>query len=347
MEVNMSKYKIAVLGLRMGHGWARAAHNIPETELTMVYDKYFVENDRIDHDFYRTCGCVIAESEEEVYNSDVDIVVVASPDHIHAEQSIKALKAGKHVICEKPLAPTVADCRQIIDAVKETGKFFMTGQVCRFAPGFRTAKHLIEEGRIGDIVYVESEYAHDYSKAEGYKGWRNDPAIKREGFIGGGCHALDLVRWLVGNPSEVFCYMNHKHLPNWPTNDTGVAVAKFPNDVIGRIFVSIGVKRPYTMRTVINGTRGTIICDNTSDYIQICEEPVYNEAQKLAFAQLPVLVSSHNVDAEVKEFIEYLSRNEQCPTDVFEGTRTVAFGEAAIESAKTGLPVKMNYDFAN
>lgn len=342
----MRKYRIGVIGLRMGDAWAKAAYNNPKTELSMVYDKYFEENESIDHVFYRnSVGVVIAAKENEIYKSDVDIVIVASPDHFHAEQSIKALNAGKHVICEKPLAPTVADCRKIIETVKKTKRIFMTGQVCRYAPGFKTAKHLIDSGRIGDIVYIESEYAHDYSKSPGYLGWRSDPKIKREGFIGGGCHALDLVRWLAGDPSEVFCYMNQKYLPSWPTADTGVAVVKFPNNVIGRIFVSIGVKRPYTMRTVINGTKGTIICDNTSDCLQLCEEPVCNVAQVLKFAQVPVLVSSHNVAAEVQEFINYFEKNEQCPTDVIQGTRTVAFGEAAIKSAKTGTPVKIDYNF--
>lgn len=341
----MKKYKVGVIALRMGHAWARAAHTNPKTELSIVYDKYFEENEKIDHAFYRNSGVVIAEKESEIYKSDADIVVVASPDHFHTEQSIKALNADKHVICEKPLAPTVADCKKIIEAVKKTGKFFMTGQVCRYAPGFKTAKHLIDSGRIGDIVYIESEYAHDYSKSPGYMGWRHDPKIKREGFIGGGCHALDLVRWLAGDPSEVFCYMNQNHLPSWPAADTGVAVAKFPNDVIGRVFVSIGVKRPYTMRTVINGTKGTIICDNTSEFIQLSEEPVCDAAQALKFAQIPVLVSNHNVEAEVQEFISYLEKNKQCPTDVIQGTRTVAFGEAAIKSAKTGKPVKVDYNF--
>lgn len=339
------KYKIGVLGLRMGDAWAKAAHKLPNTNLKMVYDKYFEENKKIDHNFYLDNGCIIAANEKELYNTDLDIVIVATPDHLHATQSIKALKAGKHVICEKPLAPTVKECRSIISAVQDTGRFFMTGQVCRYAPGFKLAKYLIDSGRIGEMVCIESEYAHDYSNTAGYQGWRSDPKIKREGFLGGGCHALDLVRWLAGDPNEVFCYMNHKYLPAWPTDDTGVAVVKFPNDVIGRIFVSIGVKRPYTMRTVINGTKGTIICDNTSDFIQISEESVYNIAQNLKFEQIPVLVSNHNVEAELMEFIEYLERNEQSPTDIIQGTKTVAFGDAALKSAKTGKPVKIDYNF--
>ena len=333
-------FKVAVIGLRMGHAWALAANDMPEAELCLVYDKHYHENQRILKQFYEDNNIRVAEDESEIYESDADVVVVASPDHFHAQQCIMALQAGKHVACEKPLAPSLSECREIIAAVEKSGRFFMTGQVCRYAPGFKLAKYLIEAGRIGEICYVESEYAHDYSKAEGYREWRKDPKVKRHGFLGGGCHALDLTRWLAGNPEEVFCYMNQKHLPDWPTPDTGVAVAKFPNQVIGRIFVSIGVKRPYTMRTVINGTKGTIVCDNTSDYIQISESETCQVASALKFTSIPVNVANHNVRSELEEFVSYIAKGEQCPTDVYEGTKTVAFAEAAIASANSGKAEK-------
>ena len=341
----MAKYKFGVLGLRMGHGWSIGICDHPKAELSLVFDPAWDRNDRIDREYYLSRNIPIAKTEDGVYNADLDAIVVASPDHFHAEQSIKALEAGKHVICEKPLAGTVAECKEIIAAVKRTGKAFMTGQVCRYAPGFKTAKLLIDEGRIGDICFIESEYAHDYSKAPGFDNWRNDPKIKREGFIGGGCHALDLVRWLAGDPTEIFCYTNRIHMPEWPTDDTGVSVMKFPSGAIGKVMVSIGVKRPYTMRTVINGTKGTIICDNTSEFIQISETSVCGASKALKFSKIPVSIASHNVAAEVVDFIEHLDKNEPQATDIYQGTKTVAVGEAALESARTGKAVKINYNF--
>jgi predicted dehydrogenase len=341
----MANYKIGVLGLRMGQRWAEGAYINPQTKLSMVFDPNWERNDRIDKEYFLSRNIPIAKTEGEVYNSDLDIIIVASPDHFHADQCVKAMEKGKHVICEKPLAGTVEECKKIIEAVKKTGKHFMTGQVCRYAPGFKTAKSLIEQGRIGDICFIESEYAHDYSKAQGFDNWRCDSNIKREGFIGGGCHALDLVRWLAGDPTEIFCYTNRIHLPNWPTDDTGISVMKFPSGAIGKVFVSIGVKRPYTMRTVINGTKGTIICDNTSEFIQISESSVCSTSQALKFAQVPVSINNHNVAAEVADFIEHLEKNEAQVTDIYQGTRTVAVGEAALESARTGKAVKIDYNF--
>ena len=337
----MEKVKVAVLGLGMGFAWAKAAVDLPQTELTMVFDPSYDRNDRIDKKFYMENNVRIANSEDELIQSDADVIVVASPDHFHAEQSIKALRAGKHVVCEKPLATTVDECRRIAEAVKESGRSFMTGQVCRYAPGFKLAKYLLTEGRIGELVCLESEYAHDYTHCPGWENWRKDPEVRRQGFLGGGCHALDLVRWLAGDPIEVFAYMNHKFLPDWPTNDTGIAVAKFENDVIGRIFVSIGVKRPYTMRTVIYGTKGTIICSNTCEFVELCESGVTAVSGKQDFAKIPVMEKSHNVQEELKDFVNHLLEGKKFPTDEFEGMKTVAFAEAAIRSAASGKPEKI------
>lgn len=338
-------YKVAVMGLGMGSSWAKAAVELPNAELTMVYDKYFDESPRVDKAYFSGLKVKVAATEDEVYNSDADIVVVASPDGCHADQCIKAMESGKHVCCEKPLALTMTDCEKIIAAVRRTQRRFMTGQVCRYAPGFKTAKALVDAGKIGELVCLESEYAHDYEHAKGYRDWRIDPKVLRHGFLGGGCHALDLVRWIAGDPEEVFCYMNHKFYPEWPTADAGEAVAKFPNEVIARIFVSTGVKRPYTMRTVIYGTRGSIVCDNTSNAIQICEKPLCDITGELAFTSIPVAISNHNVTSELEEFLRYLEQGKNCPTDVYEGTKTVAFANAAIRSSECGAPVKIDYSF--
>ncbi len=338
-------YKVAVIGLGMGANWAGAARELPNTCLTLVYDKYYEENTHLARERFTGPGITVAKAEDEVYRSDADIVIIASPDNFHREQCVKALLAGKHVICEKPLALSLEDCRQIIAAVKSSGRQFMTGQVCRYAPGFRTAKALVDAGRIGRLVYLESEYAHDYEFSKGYREWRKDPAIQRQGFLGGGCHALDLTRWIAGDPSEVFCYMNHIMMPDWPTPDTGVAVAKFPNEVLGRIFVSIGAKRPYTMRTAIYGTEGTIICDNTSNHIQISEKALREPTGTMGFIDIPVAIANHNVTSELKDFVGALERGVPCATDVYQGTRTVAFADAAIRSAQSGRPEKVDYNY--
>ncbi len=337
----MEKYRVGVIGLQMGRSWSLAAFENADTELAVVYDKDPAQCEKIAEEF----SSEDAADEDGFFEADLDIVVVATPDHLHPEQCIRALSGGSHVICEKPLAPTVKDCEEIIRAVKSRGKFFMVGQVGRYAPGFRTARKLVKDGEIGELAFIESEYAHDYTHAPGADNWRKDPRIKREGFIGGGCHALDIIRWFAGDPEEVFCYTNRKLLDDWPTDDTGIAVCKLPSGVIGKVFVSVGARRKYTMRTVIYGKNGAIECDNTSPVIKLYKNDYLSCTGKNDFWEIPVDIQSHNVGSELKEFVDYLKQDRQPPTDVIEGTKTVAFGESALESARTGMPVKVDYSF--
>lgn len=80
---------------------------------------------------------------------------------------------------------------------------------------------------------------------------------------------MDFARWIAGDPYEVMAYSNHKMLKNFPTDDCTVAIMRFPNDVIGKVFVSTGCKRDYTMRSVFYGSKGTIITDNTSPHMTV------------------------------------------------------------------------------
>lgn len=325
----------AVIGLRMGGGHLEGFARNPHTRIVAICDTDPAILEKKNAEFKPKVA--VTDYRKLLDNPEIQIVSVASPDYYHAEQSIACMRAGKDVLCEKPMTLDLAEARQIIGAVKETGRRFMIGQVCRFAPGFALAKKMIERGEIGELFLVESEYAHNYSHSEGVGGWRKDP--RREPIVGGGCHAVDLLRWIAGDAEEVFAYSNHKAMPGWPVNDCTMAVFKFKSGVIGKAMCSIGCVRPYTMRSAFYGTQGTIICDNTSPEIQLCSNN--NFTTKPAFATFPVDIASHNVAAEVAELVDCILNDKPVPTDVYAGARTVATCVAAVESARTGRPVKV------
>ena len=329
----MKPFRIAVIGLRFG-----MAH----IEGAMAYGAQIAAICDSNADHLRAAGERYGIPEEKRFSDhrallsrdDIDAVVIAAPDQQHRPLTCAFLAAGKHVLCEKPMALTIADAQAMIRAADASGCRCMVGQICRFTPSFEKAKALVDSGTLGDVYFLESEYAHDYMKL--VDGWRADPL--RHGVIGGGCHAVDLLRWLAGDPREVFAYGTHRLLPQVPYDDATVAVMRFGENTMGKVFVSTGCKRDYTMRTVIYGTRGTLICDNTSPTMTLFT------AGEDGMAHAPQIieteVNNHNAAREFAVFADAVLYGKPLPTDAREGAKTVAVCLAIIESSKTGKPVR-------
>ena len=335
------KVRFAVVGVGgLGKSHIKGIHGNEAAELACVCDnreeiaRAIAEENGVPYyvDFY-----------EMIKVGGFDCVILVTPDQIHREHAVAALEAGYHVLCEKPLAQTIEDCEAMVEAAKKSGLKFMTGQVCRKAPGFVKAKELVAEGKIGELFYVESEYAHDYEflKPE----WRKDPVKLRYSIVGGGCHAIDLLRWIAGDPTKVMALANRKVLTDWPVDDCTIAIMEFPNNVVGKIFCGIGVKRDYTMRTCLYGTKGTIICDNRSPEITLYLHEVTDEGKHTYPAtKIPVDIAHHNVTAEIADMCEAILNDTALECDAVEGASTVAVGLAAVESAALGgMPVAPKY----
>lgn len=333
----MEKVKMAVVGVR-GLGGSHIKGIFNNSDICELYaicdvlpdvlkrrgEEFGVPEDKRYLDFY-----------EMLKDGGFDCVILVTPDQIHREHAVAALEAGYHVLCEKPLAQSYEDCKAMVEAAEKSGKKFMTGQVCRKAPGFVKAKELVDAGEIGELFFVESEYAHDYQFMT--PEWRKDPVNLRYSIIGGGCHAIDLLRWIAGDPEKVMALANRKVLTDWPVDDCTIAIMQFPNNVVGKIFCGIGVKRNYTMRTCLYGTKGTIICDNTSPSIKIYRM-VEDENGKHSYPDedIPVNIANHNVSAEIRDMCMAILDDTDLACDVHEGANTVAVGLAAVESAAKG-----------
>ncbi len=288
--------------------------------------------------------------DELLAREDIEAVTLPLPDQVHAEIAIKAMKAGKHVLCEKPMALDLNECKEMIKASKETGMQLMVGQIGRYTPAFVKAKEIYESGALGELFLIESEYAHDYSGIGGTPigpegtPWRMTP--EREAIIGGGCHAVDLIRMIAGDPVEVFSYANNKCLTDWPIHDCSMSVMKFADGTIGKVMNSHGCKRQYTMRSLLYGTKGTLIFDNSSDTMTLykagCIEGMDTRTLPIT---IPVTVNNHNFAAEVQDFCEAILENRPVVTDGVSGAKTVAVCLAIVDSFTNGKPVEPDYNF--
>lgn len=334
---------VAVVGLGTGRRYLDALRDLPCARLAAVCD---VNGEKLDR-YAAYGGTPYTDYAKMLECEALDAVCICTPDHFHRDMVLAAFEKGIDVICEKPLALHQNECEEMLRAAKEKGRILSVGQVCRFTPAFVKAKELVDAGVIGELAFAESEYAHDYSHMGTC--WRSDPAIARHGVTGGGCHAVDLLRWIVGDPTEVFAYANKKTLTDWPCDDTAIGVLKFPNNVIGKVFVSTGCKRNYTMRTLLYGTKGTIIVDNKSNTMSLFVEKL-GDVETLAGAKMkdvelkiPVTVADHNVKGELQLFFDVLLNGAENVITGEEGAATVAVCEALIRSTETGKPEAVHY----
>jgi predicted dehydrogenase len=237
----------------------------------------------------------------------------------------------------------------------------MVGQIARYTPSFKLAKDIMNRGEIGDVVFIETEYAHNYEKIlKACEDWKADPARwrsnpERNGVVGGGCHAVDLLRWLIGaDPEEVRAYSTKKIFTDLPYDDTHIAIMKFPNNIMSKVFISVSCKRNYTMRTVIYGTKGTIVCDNKNSQMSVFRSEIAgqtegslipNKPNSEVEVKLPVAINNHNATAEFEEFADIVLNDKPVNTTVFEGAKTVAACFAIVEAAEKCQPVIPDYNF--
>ncbi len=140
-----------------------------------------------------------------VARQDIEVVDIVTPNDSHAEIAIAAAKAGKHVICEKPLARTGAEAKTMLDAVEAAGVTHMVAFNYRRTPAVALARKYIEDGRIGNILSFRGTYLQDWSAdPNGPLSWRFQKKIAGSGAVGDiGTHVIDLARHLVGEISSV------------------------------------------------------------------------------------------------------------------------------------------------
>ena len=147
---------------------------------------------------------------EVIDDPEIDVVDIATPNHLHAEIAIAAAGAGKHIISEKPLARTSEEAKAMYEAVTEAGVVHMVAFNYRRTPAVSLAKKLIEEGSIGRILNFRGTYLQDWSADPGSPlSWRFQKSIAGSGALGDiGTHVIDLARYLVGEIAQVNALMS-------------------------------------------------------------------------------------------------------------------------------------------
>lgn len=326
----MDDLKAGIIGLRMGWSHGDAIASLGGARVAAVCD---IDQARLAAAAARF-GAEQAESDYRrvIANPALDLIVVAPPDHFHCEHTVAALEACKHVLCEKPMAPSIAECARMVETARAARRKLMIGHLVRFTPIFQILKRMRDEGEFGEVYYVGAEYQHDYSKVGGT--WRFDPRIGRHVYLGGGCHAVDLMRYFLGEVTEVMAMGNHFACPQMPHDDCVVAVYRTAAGHIGKVFVAGGAKRPYATTLAVYGTRGSALASNVSSEAQVWLSRMEQADDR--WMTIPASVESHPVRAQMRHFLTCIRDDLQPLITGEDGMRTVAAALAAVESTRSG-----------
>ncbi len=184
---------------------------------------------------------------------DFDAVYIASANDDHYEQVIKAAKAGKHILCEKPMALTSAQAEEMVRVCKENGALLAVNYVFRFHPLLRKAKELIDKRFVGQIVSVSANFHINFPPSDNY---RYSKAKGGGALRDLGTHMIDVLRYLGGEFADVRGYVD-KVVYKTEVDDFAGAIVKFEKGFYGGFQVSFNAMRAPN-RIVIIGHKGTI-----------------------------------------------------------------------------------------
>jgi predicted dehydrogenase len=196
----------------------------------------------------------------------------SGPNNLHAEPTVAAAEAGKHVVCEKPLGRDAGEAYETWQRVAATGVKHMCGFNYRFVPAVRLARQIIESGELGEIRHFRAAYLQEWGTTEG-EIWRFDKALAGSGAVGDlAAHVVDLARYLVGEIAAVSA-VTATFVPGRDVDDAVESTVAFASGAIGTIEASRfcqGRKNHFTWE--INGSRGSLAFDlERLNELQYCE----------------------------------------------------------------------------
>jgi UDP-N-acetylglucosamine 3-dehydrogenase len=333
----MDHLRVAVVGLGIGRRHVQAYQTLPDVEVVAIADTDAVALEKTRQEF--GIRSVLSDFTHILTKDDIDLVSICTPDRLHAEQVLLALEAGKHVLCEKPMATCLEDAARIVQKVRETGLKFMVGHNYRFVPQFARLKQLVDSRAVGDLFYGESGYIQDlyFMEQLGPDYWRlKDP---QDFYLGGAVHNVDLLRWIVGEIEEVHTYSNHV-MPFYPLDDNYVSNFRFANGCIGRVLLVLGarLKDKFHVDLGVYGSEGSLRA--TLQRGELVEDIDGLEGDR------PTVLPIQGADShalEIAHFVECVREDRQPLIEAADGARTIAVCLAAIRSTRESKPIAVDY----
>ena len=381
-ELNVALIGYKFMGKAHSNAWAKVNRffNVPRSVVMRVVCG---RNEKAVMAFARQWNWQSVETDYRaaVARDDVDVVDIATPNNTHTDMAIAAARAGKAIICEKPLAMTVTEAKRMVREVKKAGVFNMVWHNYRRIPAISLARQLIKEGRIGEIRHWRGVYLQD---------WIVDPKFPlvwrlRKDLCGSGAHGdlnahlIDLARFLVGEITEVSglaeTFIKERPLPSDESglagkggrkkgkvtvDDAVLFLARFDNGAVGSFEATrFASGRKNGWRIEINGSKGSLAFSfedmNYLDFYSL-SDPAHVRGWRRIMATEPehpymeawwppghIIGYEHTFVNQARDAVVAIARGKAEHPDFVDGLRCQEVMEAVMKSADTRRWVRVPY----
>lgn len=289
-------------------------------------------------------GCeATANWEEVVAREGIDAVIVCTPPNLHMPVCIAALRHGKHVLCEKPLARNPEEAQQILAVAENNGVTLKCGFSHRHHPGIQQAREWLDQGSIGELMFIRCRYG--IGGRPGYdKEWRADSEISGGGqLMDQGMHALDLSRWFLGDFSEVIGFLSTSFWDVAPLEDNAFCLLRTERGQIASIHVSwTQWKNLFSFE--LFGRDGYIIVQGLGGSYGTEQAILGKRAFLEPFREEKVEFRSedNSWSDEWREFASAINESRQPLGSGHDGLEAIKLAYAVYESARKGCVVRLN-----
>jgi predicted dehydrogenase len=340
----MKKYKVGIIG----YGWVAGAHiaainSTAQAEVTAVYSSRPLDETDISKRHGGSIRCYTDLT--EMLATDIDVVCVCSYPYDHAEQSIAAARAGKHLIIEKPLALNLKDLRRMQEAILKSGVKTCVCFECRYSSQFLTTKSMIDRGMLGRIHYAEIDYYHGIGPWYGQFRWNTRKNAGGSSLLSAGCHALDALLLCMGTDVESVSSLStnsaNKQFAKYEYPTSSVTILKFKDGRVGKTASIIDCLQPYYFHVHLVGSEGSLL-DNKFFSTRL------GGLNKAKWSELSMKlldsgdVSDHPYQVQFQAFFDALDAGKEMPlTNFTEAARSHEVIFAADRSADAGRIVKL------
>lgn len=358
----MTKLRIGVIGLGMGHNVAGAFDDHPDAEVVAIADlkEALLKNVGDKHNIANR----YATGEEMLAKEQLDIVHVSTPNNLHKPLTVAALDAGCHVLCEKPMALNAEEAREMIEAARRADRRLMINFSFRFAEASWAMKREIDSGALGKIYFGRTIWL----RRRGIPWWGD--WFREKAKAGGGplvdlgVHRVDLALWLMGHPKPVWVLGStyddiateeaKKEGKPYDVEDYAAAIVRFDNGATLAIEASWAahIKEWELMETRILGTKGGLVQRNLGEGYDF-EAEMFLERNGVHYDLKPHLVrqgvrpqilvpgSSPGIVGPVRHFVDCIRNNKPHIATGEEGLIVMQLLDAIYESAEKGEPVRV------